>query len=171
MEYSCHTICDRRGMTALVRALRKTVRKKATRRIKILGWIICALAAMMLVVPDVSPPMRGLNFVALVVILVVQIWGDSINGWMAQRNVLPGAELWSTSFYPDHYECRIAGATTSWSYEKIVLVAESREYFFFIMGKNHAQIYQKSQLKGGTVDSFRGFLEQRTGKAVERISG
>lgn len=171
MEYTCHTIYDQKALSAMARALRKTVRKTSTRRVRILGWAIFALAGLMLVLSDGSLVSKVLDGIAMVLILVVQVWGDAINGWVAKRRILPGAELCSTQFYTDYYASKAAGASTRWEYGSIVAVVESRDYFFFILGKNHAQAYQKSQLKGGTVDGFRSFLEQRTGKAVEQIGG
>ena len=39
----------------------------------------------------------------------------------------------------------------------------------FIFNEVHAQLYDKRQLQGGTVEEFRDFIQRKTGKPVERI--
>ena len=109
--------------------------------------------------------------VAVVCLFVVRGWGDGLTALMAQRRMMPGSELCSSSFCGDHYECKISGATTSWEYGNILAIAETRDYLVFVLGKNHAQAFAKRELKGGTVDSFRSFLEHKVGKPVEKIGG
>ena len=43
MEFQFETRYDQKGLNALARALRKTIRKKRSRRSHIFGWCIVAL--------------------------------------------------------------------------------------------------------------------------------
>ena len=47
MEFRFETRYDQRGLTAMARALRKTIRKKGSRRSHISGWCIVALAVVL----------------------------------------------------------------------------------------------------------------------------
>lgn len=48
MEFQFETRYDQKGLTALARALRKTIRKKRSRRSHIFGWCIVALAILLI---------------------------------------------------------------------------------------------------------------------------
>ena len=49
------------------------------------------------------------------------------------------------------------------------MVAETEAYFIFILNVNHAQVYQKENMTGGTADEFRAFMEEKLGKPVEQV--
>ena len=48
MEFQFETRYDQKGLTAMARALRKTIRKKSSRRSHIFGWCIVALAILLI---------------------------------------------------------------------------------------------------------------------------
>ena len=48
MEFQLETRYDQKGLNALARALRKTIRKKRSRRSHIFGWCIVALAILLI---------------------------------------------------------------------------------------------------------------------------
>jgi len=48
-------------------------------------------------------------------------------------------------------------------------VAETGNYFVFLLSKTHAQIYDKTHMTGGTAEEFRVFLAEKTGKPVESV--
>ena len=48
MEFTCHTTYDQKALTAMARAVRKTVRAKRSRMVRIWAWIIIALLAVSL---------------------------------------------------------------------------------------------------------------------------
>ena len=43
MEFTCHTTYDQKALTAMARAVRKTVRAKRSRWIRLYAWIIIGL--------------------------------------------------------------------------------------------------------------------------------
>ena len=49
MEFIFETTYDKEALTVMARALRKTVRKKKSRRSHIFGWIVAALGAFLAV--------------------------------------------------------------------------------------------------------------------------
>lgn len=171
MEYTCHTIYDQNALEAMSRALRKTIRKKSARRWWMLGCLLLVLGLSLLLEPGERLWFKAVLLAVVVCLFVVQGWGDGLNALVARRRVMPGSELCSSSFYGDHYECKISGAVTRWDYQKVLAIAETRDYLVFVLGKNHAQVFSKRELKGGTVDGFRSFLEHKVGRPVENIGG
>ena len=51
MEFTTTTDYDMKTLTAIARALRKTVRKKRSRRAHIFGWIVVLLGTFLLLPP------------------------------------------------------------------------------------------------------------------------
>ena len=49
------------------------------------------------------------------------------------------------------------------------MLAETKDYFVFVFGQNHAQIYSKKSITGGTVDEFRQFIANATGKEIQKV--
>ena len=45
-------------------------------------------------------------------------------------------------------------------------MVELPEYFVFLFDKNHAQIYTKAGMTGGSPEEFRAFLAEKTGKEI-----
>ena len=43
---------------------------------------------------------------------------------------------------------------------------DMKKYFVFIYSANHAQVYDKSNISGGTAEEFCTFIEEKTGKNV-----
>ena len=39
----------------------------------------------------------------------------------------------------------------------------------FLFSKNHAQVYDKRTLTGGTAEEFRAFMQEQTGKTVDAV--
>ena len=48
-------------------------------------------------------------------------------------------------------------------------LAESQDYIIFLMKKRYAQPLDKRTLTGGTVEEFKRFLEEKTGKTFRRV--
>lgn len=55
---------------------------------------------------------------------------------------------------------------SEFAYNKIAMIAETDRYFVFVFSASHAQVYDKSNLSGGSVSEFREFIIERTGKTV-----
>ena len=39
----------------------------------------------------------------------------------------------------------------------------------YVFGQNHAQVFEKNSLVGGTVDGFRTFINDKTGKQIQQV--
>ena len=110
-------------------------------------------------------------FTWLVVLVMVLslLFEDSINGYFARKRALPGTEQTKTIFKPDGYRSVNAAGETLWSYGNVKTVAETGDYLVFVLNQNHAQVYDKRTISGGTEAEFREFLMKMTGMSVKCV--
>ena len=106
---------------------------------------------------------------AVLVIMIALLFEDQLNGYLAGKRMLPGTKSAITKFTEDGYTSEVKAGTTEWKYENIELVAETSDYFAFVFGQNHAQVFEKNSLVGGTVDGFRTFIKDKTGKQICQV--
>lgn len=169
MEFVFETDYDRKAMTAMAKGLRKTVRKKHSRRSHIFGWIVIALGLLL------SWPSGDVNrgdvvtWITIAVMLGALLFEDCLNGYFARKKMLPGTSHAKAIFTEDGYRSETQMGNTEWKYENITAMAEMQDYFVFLFSKNHAQVYDKRTLTGGTADEFRAFMQEKTGKAIEIV--
>ena len=167
-NFTFETTYNQKAMTTMARALRKTVRKKHSRRSHIFGWIITVLA-LLLILP-IGERTFTLDFrtvltlIAILVIVVALLFEDQINGYIARKRMLPGTAFALCTFGEDGYVSETKAGKTEWKYDNIETIAETKDYFVFLFGKNHAQVYGKSSLQGGSIEEFRTFLVKKTEK-------
>ena len=169
-EFTFETTYNQKAMTTMARALRKTVRKKHSRRSHIFGWIITVLAVL-LVLPigerEVVFNFRTvITWAVIVIIVATLLFEDWINGYIARKRMLPGTAFALCTFGEDDYVSETKAGKTEWKYENIETIAETKDYFVFLFWKNHAQVYDKSSLQGGSIEAFRTFLMQKTEKEI-----
>jgi hypothetical protein len=175
MNISFETEYNQKAMTTMARALRKTIRKKKSRRSHILGWFVVALALIFSCWSadsgfSIKLEIRTIITAIIIVVLVaVLIWEDVINGYFARRRLLPGTEKASVVFGETEFVSSTDIGTSTFYYDKIEIIAESTDYFVFIFSISHAQVYDKKNISGGTLQEFRDFMEQVTGKHIVRI--
>ncbi len=174
MEFSFTTDYNQKAVTAMAKALRKTVRKKQSRRSHILGWIVILMAVLFTV------PQKGMPFsidfktivtwVAALCIFIVFLFEDSLNGYLARKKMLAGSEHAASYFSEEGYRSVTAVGETLFHYENIALVAETKEYYIFLLDARYAQVYDKASLTGGTQEEFRRFLCEQTEKQILSVS-
>lgn len=172
MEFIFETTYNKEALTVMAKALRKTVRKKKNRRTHVLGWIVVALGIFLAIYTheEISIGMRNyITWIAVAVLVFVLLLEDHINGYYAQKRMLPGTEKATAVFTVDGYITTTEAGKTEWSYERIGWLAETDDYIVFVFNVSHAQIYDKRNLTGGTADEFCSFIESVTGKTVQRI--
>ena len=169
MEFVFETDYDRKAMTAMAKGLRKTVRKKRSRRSHIFGWSVIALGLLL------SWPSGDVNrgdvvtWITIAVMLGALLFEDRLNGYFARKKMLPGTSHAKAIFTEDGYRSETQLGNTVWKYENITAMAETKDYFVFLFSKNHAQVYDKRTLTGGTADEFRAFMQEKTEKAIEIV--
>lgn len=170
MEFRFETQYTAKTMAVMARALRKTIRKKRSRRSHIFGWVVFALGVLLVLVNGFALNFRTvITLVAAAVILFALLFEDRINGYVASKQLLPGMEKAVTVFSEGGFTSTTDVGTTEWKYDKIAMLAETAGFFVFIFSASHAQLYDKQHLQGGTAEEFRHFIEQQTGKLVQQI--
>ncbi len=170
MEFIFETEYSQKVTKTMARVLRKTLRRKHNKRSHIFGWIVMALA-LLLVLPIgdrvVSFDFRTvITYLAILILLLVLIFEDSINGYIARKRMLKGTEKSKATFRDEGYYSETEMGNTEWQYDKIITIAETKDYFVFVFSPSHAQVYDKSNLTGGTVEEFSSFIKEKTQKEL-----
>lgn len=173
MTFKIETKYNSEALTAMAGALRKTARRKRSRLTRVWSVLIIALALLLMLpldgeefVLDGSTIVTGL---AVAAILVALVFEDKLNGYIARKRMIPGLESAAVTFHKDGYTSVTEVGTSEFTYKNIVSIAETENYFVFIFSKNHAQVYDKRSLTGGSVEEFRTFMEEITGSTVQKI--
>ena len=173
MEFRFETTYDQKGLTAMARALRRTLRKKRSRRSHIFGWCIVALDALLIVVERMlHEPWTFRNSLTLgidVLLIVILFTEDQVNAFFAKKKILPGTSSARSVFTDEGYTSATEAAVTAFRYEAVQQVCETAGYFVLLFSQQHGQIYDKASLSGGTVEEFRTFITEKTGKPIAYI--
>lgn len=167
MEFHVTTEYRKEAFTAMSRVLRKTIRKKHSRRTHIFGAAVILLAMFLAIFGNGKG--AAVTWAAAVLILLVLLFEDRLNGYVARKRILKGTERSDTTFFPENYVSRTAIGVTEFSYAAIAILAETERYFVFVFDNSHGQAYDKKTLSGGSPEEFRAFLMEKTGKEIQRV--
>ncbi len=164
---------DQRALTAMARGMRKTLRRRKNLFTRIFGWSVFILGLALSLMPGENGfEITGrtlISWLALLALLLVLLLEDSVNGFLSGRKKLTGLEKITVTFLPEEYRSVADIGKTQWTYEGIAAIAEAPDYFIFMLNAFYAQVFDKRTLSGGTVQEFRDFIRQRTGKAITAI--
>lgn len=173
MEFQFETRYDQKGLNALARALRKTIRKKRSRRSHIFGWCIVALDVLLIAVGRMlGEPWTlrdTLNLGVGAILTAILFTEDQVNAFFATKKLLPGTSSARCVFAEEGYTSTTEAAVSEFRYETVQQVCETEDYFVLLFSRQHGQIYDKASLSGGTVEDFRTFITEKTGKPVAYI--
>ena len=144
-------------LTAMAKGLRKTVRKKRSRRVHIFAAVVLILGLLTILATTAGGEPFGasgvVTMLAMLVVILVSLFEDKLNAW----------------FEEDGYVSATGVTESRFSYAQIVAVAETARYFVFALSSHHTQAYDKRTIRGGSVEDFRAFIAEKTGKLVENI--
>lgn len=167
MCYTIETIYDQRAMTAMVRGLRKTIRRKRSRRRHGFGWFAAALGTIFVFSATENTGKLMLTSAVVVLMVAVLLFEDPINAYIAGKRGLPGLEQVTTTFYEDGFPSVTAMGDSEFRYDRILRLVRVGHYLVFVLGPNHGQVYDLRTLSGGTEEEFLDFLVQNTQKRLE----
>ena len=173
MEFKFETAYNQEAITIMAKALRKTVRRKRSRRSHIFG-VIVVIFAILLTLP-LGDKKFVLDFRTIItwlvsaVLIFVLLFEDKINGYIARKRMLPGLNKSFVTFSEDSYYSETEIGNSEFKYNNIVMLAETVDYFVFVFSQSHAQVYDKKSISGGTIEEFREFIKGVTGKAIQKI--
>ena len=157
-------------LTAMAKGLRKTVRRKRSRRVHIFAAVVLVLGILTILATVAGgEPLGASGVVTLLVVILVSLFEDRLNAWFARKRLLPGTEHAVATFEEDGYVSATGVTESRFSYAQIVAVAETARYFVFALSPHHTQAYDKRTIRGGSVEDFRAFIAEKTGKLVENI--
>lgn len=169
MKIVIETKFDLPAMKALARGLRKTIRKKRSRRSHIFGCIVVALGAMLLLSATEINAKLIVTTLAVAAILLAFCFEDTLNALIALRRGIPGLHSTEAVFDAQGYTSKTEIGESKFYYENINFLAETKDYFLLIIGPNHGQVYSKAGIREGSLDALRSLLEERTGKCFETV--
>ena len=160
-------------LTAMAKGLRKTVRKKRSRRVHIFAAVVLILGLLTILATTAGGEPLGasgvVTLLAMLVVILVSLFEDKLNAWFARKRLLPGTEHAAATFEEDGYVSATSMSESKFSYAQIVAVAETERYFVFALSSHHTQAYDKRNICGGNVEDFRAFIAEKTGKPIEEI--
>lgn len=173
MEFTFETAYDQKAVTIMAKVLRKTARKKRSRRSRVFGVIVVILAVLLAL--PLGDEAKTIDFgtvvtwIVVAVLVLVLLFEDRINGYIARKRMLPGLDKAVATFTEECYTSETPLGSSRFVYENITGLAETDDYFVFLFGKNHAQVYDKRTVSGGTIEEFRKMICRVTGKEIEKI--
>lgn len=186
MEFTFVTDHNQKSFTILAKVLRKADHNAMSiisRAISyaIRGTLIAMLLPGILIMPmlidgetmTMEALLMGLScmVIFLLVVVVPFFFSDYLTGFFGRKHMLPGTEKTTAVFSAESYTIMTDVAKTEYRYDSVLYISETTDYFVFVLGKNQGQIFSKSSISGGTVEDFRGFIEERTNKKLLRIKG
>lgn len=182
MEFTFVTDHDQKSFTILAKVLRKTARRASSLRTRVICGILIAMMLpaipIMLMSADgedmaLEALLAGLPgmVIFLLIVVVPIVFNDYLTGFLGRKQMQPGTEKSTAVFSAEGYTITTSVAKTQFRYDNMLYITETADYFVFVLGKNHAQIFTKSSIAGGTAEDFRGFIEERTDKKLLRIEG
>ena len=171
MEFTCHTTYNQKALTAMARAIRKTVRAKRSRITRLYVWVIIGFLFVSLWLSWGNVWQTVVNCALIALLLTINWKEDALNGFFAKRKALPGTNCADTTFYSYHYLVKTPAAESKWQYDTILALAETRDYFLLVMGKNHAMALEKASLEGSRISEFCRFIEEKSRHRIQNIGG
>ena len=173
MTFEIYSDITNRSMTIASRAMRKVLQRKSSILWAIFGWSVFFINALLLIPFDGEPftldASTVISLLVEVMLLSVLLFQDRFNGMIARKNALAGTKEYHVAFGEDSYTVVTAVTTSTFHYELIDALAESQDYIILLMRKRYAQPLDKRTLTGGTVEEFKRFLEEKTGKTFRRV--
>ena len=172
MEFAFETVYNQKALTAMAKAVRKTARAKRSKSSHIIGVVVIVLGVWLVAGDILNSSFDFKTFVtliAVVALLVVLPFEDSLNAFIAGKRMIKGSEKANIVFKDENYISATDVGTTEFSYSIIQAVADTGDYIIFVLNQNHAQAYDVSSPVNGTKEQFLDFIEQKTGKKVQRV--
>ncbi len=169
MEFTFKTEYTQKAITAMVKGLRKTLRRKKSLRSRVFGWLLLILAVALTLPlgggPLIVDTRAVLCWAIAFVDLVMLLFEDGINAFAARLRMKKANETHAdTTFYGSHYTAVTEKGKNDFYYGNIRAIAESDEFFVLVYDMNYGQVYDKRTLSGGTAEEFRRFLKEKTGR-------
>ncbi len=171
MKFTFTTKYDSKTMTALAKGLRKTTRSKRAKRSRTAGIVIGLLGIWLIWQNGFVLNLNNvITAVAVLLLLTPSLWEDRLNAYVGKKRMLSGLSSSVTTFGEENYTSVTEIGESSFNYDKVTELAELEDYFVFLFDKNYGQVYDKRHMEGGSVEDFRAFIQEKTGKIIKKIT-
>lgn len=165
-EYTFDALVELQRVVCINLAPRQTVRRKLVA----LVWGLCclgigaymashgynALLAMLLLIPGVISMLHYVFFYHVL-------------AWGASRKMKEDQSVNDFYFEPAHILAKQGKQSAVYPYDKCARLLETDKSFFFIMEDGQGLMLEKRNLKGGSVDELRAWLEEKSGMSVKKV--
>ncbi len=165
-QFTFETEYNMEALTAFVKVTKKTVQKNI--QLMVLGFEILVIA-MQFFVYIMTKDKHYLYTILIFLILFFIFQTDKFSAKITKRRMISGAERNVTVFEEDNYSTTTSMDKNVAKYECLMLLTETKDYFVFFISKYQGYIYDKSNLTGGTLEEFRAFITEKTGKEIKYI--
>ena len=136
MEFTFETLYNKEALTVMAKTLRKTVRKKRSRRSHTYGIVVIILGLLLSLplgneafVVDVK---TILTWLVVLMLILTLIFEDKLNGYVAKKRMLPGLDKSVVVFKEEGYFSETSLGKSEFKYDTILSLAETKNYFVFL---------------------------------------
>ena len=160
------------ALSAMARALRKTQRKGRSLVAHILGTCLILMCVFLAITPHLVDESQSIGYGTLaisLILLLIMLFEDRLNGYLAYKRMLPGSKTAVTVFGEESYDTRTDGAVGKWEYSRITEICRTKRYYIFVMGKNHGQAFDREGFLQGTEAELEALLQEKTGLQIKDI--
>lgn len=172
MEFSFETNYDHKALINMIKALRKTIRKRRSLRTRICA-ILVVLLGVYLSLPEIMTRRVTTSFVVtwvvILIMIIVVMFDDHINAWISQKRMIEGMYEASSTFKDDSYLVKTNVGKTEFFYTNIRVICDTGDYIVFIFDKCHGQVLNKKGITNGTIEDFEKFIEGKTNLKIKKI--
>ena len=169
MRFTIETVYDQKSLTAMARALRKTIRIKRSRRTHAFGWMVTIIALLLILNSSEMSGNVVVTGIAAGMIVITLVFEDQINGYVAIKRAMPGLDRSVVTFHEEGYHSATSIGTSDFRYDTILRFVDCKDFFVFVFSASHAQVYDKRNISGGTPSEFAAFILEKTGKQLEIV--
>lgn len=172
MEFTFDSTYDKKMLITAARVVRKTTQKTKCMIMNIVYWILITLYAILAAlhfVQRINIAIGVLWIIICLCLLSVLIFQDRFAAFRMGKTILPHQSRQRVTFTDSGCTAETEISSLQYTYDMIVRIAETEEYFVLMLSKVHVMPLLKSSISGGSVEDFRGFITRSTGKQIEKF--
>ena len=162
MKFTFNTEYGYGTFLALAKALRKTVKKKASIGRYILAVALVVLAVLRFGNAETLDLATLIIIIAVLLMTLVLLFQDQIDAFYSKKSLPHGGKTVTYSFYDEEYVSTIGEETSVHKYSDIGFIAETPNNFVLIFEEIPAQVLYKKELSAEDTEDFRKFITEKT---------
>ena len=165
-EYNFERLLELQRVVSKILAPKQTLSKK----IGYLAWGTLGLGMGAYMVAGGANPYLSSACLLMGFILLVRFYFFyHLMAWNAGRMMKKADRVHEFQFESDHILAWRGESSAKYPYAECSSLLETRSSFYFIMENGRGLMLDKAGIQGGSVDDLRALLEEKTGKAPEKV--